>query len=257
MLIDWFTVIAQALNFALLVWLMKRFLYKPILDAIAAREARIAAELADAADKQAEATREREDFAQKNREIDEARASLLDQATAEASAERARLLDEARAEADALSARREIALRNSARELRQSLRQRAQDEVFAIARQALSQLAAASLEERLTAVFVQRLQELDEPARASLRDAIARAGDRALVRSAFPLPEEERQRVSRAVNQAFAAEIALSFVEAPALINGLELSAEGLKVSWSIADYLDTLQAGVDELLPTEPSGRP
>jgi F-type H+-transporting ATPase subunit b len=31
MLIDWFTVGAQALNFLILVWLMKRFLYKPIL----------------------------------------------------------------------------------------------------------------------------------------------------------------------------------------------------------------------------------
>ena len=37
MLIDWFTVGAQALNFIILVWLLKRFLYKPILDAIDAR----------------------------------------------------------------------------------------------------------------------------------------------------------------------------------------------------------------------------
>jgi F-type H+-transporting ATPase subunit b len=48
MLIDWFTVGAQALNFLVLVWLMKRFLYKPILDAIDEREKRIAAELANA-----------------------------------------------------------------------------------------------------------------------------------------------------------------------------------------------------------------
>jgi F-type H+-transporting ATPase subunit b len=44
MLIDWFTVGAQALNFLILVWLLKRFLYKPILDAIDAREKRIAAD---------------------------------------------------------------------------------------------------------------------------------------------------------------------------------------------------------------------
>ena len=48
MLIDWFTVGAQALNFLILVWLLKHFLYKPILNAIDAREKRIAAELADA-----------------------------------------------------------------------------------------------------------------------------------------------------------------------------------------------------------------
>ena len=48
MLIDWFTVGAQALNFIVLVWLMKHFLYQPVLDAIDAREKRIAAQLADA-----------------------------------------------------------------------------------------------------------------------------------------------------------------------------------------------------------------
>jgi len=48
MLIDWFTVGAQIVNFLILVWLLKHFLYKPILDAIDAREKKIAAELADA-----------------------------------------------------------------------------------------------------------------------------------------------------------------------------------------------------------------
>ncbi|NLX99005.1 MAG: hypothetical protein GXY83_22905 [Rhodopirellula sp.] len=33
--IDWFTVAAQVVNFLILVWLLKRFLYKPILHAIA------------------------------------------------------------------------------------------------------------------------------------------------------------------------------------------------------------------------------
>ena len=60
MLIDWFTVGAQVLNFLILVWLLKRFLYKPILDAIDAREERIAAELADADAKKAEAQKERD-----------------------------------------------------------------------------------------------------------------------------------------------------------------------------------------------------
>ncbi len=59
MLIDWFTVAAQVINFLVLVWLLKRFLYQPIIDAIDAREKRIAAELADADAKKAEARQER------------------------------------------------------------------------------------------------------------------------------------------------------------------------------------------------------
>ena len=66
MLIDWFTVGAQAVNFLILVWLLKRFLYKPILKAIDAREKRIAAELADAATQMNAAEQLRVEFQGKN-----------------------------------------------------------------------------------------------------------------------------------------------------------------------------------------------
>jgi F-type H+-transporting ATPase subunit b len=66
MLIDWFTVGAQVLNFDILVWWLKRFLYRPILNAVDARETRIAGELADADAKRAEAQKERDEFHRKN-----------------------------------------------------------------------------------------------------------------------------------------------------------------------------------------------
>ena len=118
MLIDWFTVGAQALNFIVLVWLLKRFLYKPILNAIDAREKRIATELADADAKKAEAQRERDEFQHKNEAFDQQRAALLSKATQEANAERQRLLGEAREAADALSAKRQETLSNEVRNLR-------------------------------------------------------------------------------------------------------------------------------------------
>ena len=107
MLIDWFTVGAQALNFLLLVWLLRRYLYRPILAAIDSREKRIAAELADAAAKQSDAKKERDLFEKKNRELDNDRAALLKAATDSAEVERQRLLGDARKDADALRAKRE------------------------------------------------------------------------------------------------------------------------------------------------------
>ncbi|MGB5569161.1 MAG: F0F1 ATP synthase subunit B, partial [Sedimenticolaceae bacterium] len=77
MLIDWFTVGAQLLNFLVLAWLLKRFLYRPILDALDAREQRIAAELADADAKRAEADKERDEFQHKNEAFEQQRAALL------------------------------------------------------------------------------------------------------------------------------------------------------------------------------------
>ena len=169
MLIDWFTVGAQALNFIILVWLLKRFLYKPILNTVDAREKRIAAELADADAKKAEAQKERDEYQHKNEEFDQQRAALLSKATDEAKAERQRLLDDARKAADALSAKRQEALRSDAQNLNQAIRRRTQQEVFAIARKALTDLATASLEERMSEAFIRRLRTIDGKAKENRR----------------------------------------------------------------------------------------
>ena len=192
MLIDWFTVGAQALNFLILVWLMKRFLYTPVLDAIDAREKRIAAVIADADQSKAEAAQERETFRRKNEEFDEQRAELVAQSRREANAERYRLLDEARQAADGLSAKRKEMLRRDVHTLNQAVGRRTQQEVLAIARQALTDLASTSLEARMTEVFTRRLRALDGEAKAGLAEGLKSAPDPAVVRSAFDLTDEQR-----------------------------------------------------------------
>lgn len=248
MLIDWFTVGAQALNFVILVWLMKRFLYKPILDAVDAREKRIAAALADANARQADALRARDEFQHKNDAFDQQRALLLEQATQTAETERQRLLDNARQAADALSAARREGLRADAQRLNQALIRRAQQEVIAIARKALTDLASASLEERIAEVFGQRLRALGGQARQDLAQALAGARAPAIVRSAFELPAAQRATIQSAVDETFSTHIALHFETLPDLVGGIELSANGQKVAWSIADYLGSFQKGLDEL---------
>jgi F-type H+-transporting ATPase subunit b len=249
MLIDWFTVGAQALNFLILVWLMKRYLYKPIRHAIDEREKRIAAELANADAKKAEAQKEHDEFQHKNAEFDQQRAALLSKATDEAQAERQRLLDEARKAAVALSSKRQETLKNEEHTLHQAIRRRTQQEVFAIARKALTDLATTSLEERLGEVFTRRLREMDGKAKEGLGAALKTASDPAVVRSTFDLPSEQRAAIQNALNETFSAEIRVRFETAPDLISGIELTTNGQKVAWSIADYLASLEKGVDELL--------
>ena len=249
MLIDWFTVGAQVLNFLILVWLLKHFLYKPILNAIDAREKRIAAELADADAKKTEAQKERDDFQSKNKAIDEQRSALLGKATDEAKAERERLLDEARKDADSLRARQATALRNDQKRLGGEITRLAKNEVFGIARKTLADLATVSLEERMGEVFTRRLREMDGKAKELLGTALKTSSEPALVRSAFDIGAEQRAAIQNALNETFSAEIRIRFETAPDLISGIELTTNGQKVAWSIADYLASLEKGVDELL--------
>ena len=79
------------------------------------------------------------------------------------------------------------------------------------------------------------------------------------MRSAFDLPAEQRAAIQKALNETFSADIRVRFETAPDLISGIELTANGRKVAWSIADYLASLEKGVGELLKEqdEPKRKP
>ena len=249
MLIDWFTVGAQAVNFIILVWLLKRFLYKPILDAVDARERRIAAELADADAKKAQAQKERDEFLNKSEAFDLQRAALLTQAEEEAKVERQRLLIEARQAADALSLQRQDSLQNEAHNLTRAIGERVQHEVFAIARKTLKDLASATLEERIGEAFVRRLRELEGSAKATVVNALKTASAPLVVRSAFDLPLAQRANIQKALEEISSGEVHLKYETAPELFAGVELASNGQKVCWSIADYLVSLESEVTRLL--------
>jgi F-type H+-transporting ATPase subunit b len=257
MLIDWFTVGAQLLNFLILVWLLKRFLYKPILEAIDAREKRIAAELAGAAAKQAAADTERDEFRAKSKALDDQRSAILGNAADEAKTERERLLAQARKDTDGLRVQQQNALRDDQAKLGAEMTRLVQEEVFGIARKALADLAAASLEERMGEVFTRRLREMDGKGKELLGTALKTLSGPALVRSAFEMAAKERSVIQNALNETFSADIPIRFETAPGIICGIELTANGQKLAWDIAEYLAALGRSLESRLDAEVSPAP
>ena len=263
MLIDWFTVIAQVVNFLILVWLLKRFFYQPILKALDARERRIAAELADADAKKREAELERSEFRQKNDEFDQQRATFLDKALDEAGAERKRLIAAARNDADNLRTRREEALKTEYQSLSEALTRRTCAEVFAISRKVLADLANTMLEAHMTEAFIRRMHELNPDEKAQLASAFktstpvltgtaAMAGAApagVVVRSAFDLPAAQQNLLVAVIRESLGTETSVRFETEPDLVSGIELVASGYKVTWSIAGYLASLEKEMDKLL--------
>ncbi len=255
MLIDWFTVGAQALNFIILVWLMKRFLYQPVLNAIAAREQKIAAELADAAATKTEAHKQQREFEKKSQTFDDQCAALLQQAVEAATTEGERLRAEARAAADTASAARAKALLADTQHLHADIARRTQQRVFDISRRVLVDLADVSLEQKACEVFIQRLRGVDDAALAALDTALTATSkaEPAVLRSAFELPALQRDAIQAALDATFGRAIPLKIETAPELVGGIELSAQGQKLTWSIGGYLSALSSG-DEV-PSDEMG--
>jgi F-type H+-transporting ATPase subunit b len=187
MLIDWFTVAAQAVNFLILVWLLKRFLYKPVLAAIDEREKRIATQLQDAEKKKAEALQEQTDFLRKNEKFEQQRSALLLEATTTAKTEREKVLETARQDSEELRSKLKKSLADELDNLNQKIETLAVQEVFSVVRKTLADLADVSLEERMTDTFIRRLHEQDDRQIEELKASLQSESKRVLVRSASAL----------------------------------------------------------------------
>jgi F-type H+-transporting ATPase subunit b len=254
MLIDWFTVAAQAVNFLILVWLLQHFLYKPILTAIDARETKIAAAVAAAAARQCEAQQSSDALAGRLKAFDDERAARMAQATLEVQQERERLLDAARREAADLVARQRSTLSADAASIGDRMAQLATAEVFSIAGKAFNELASAELEERLDSVFTQRLRQLGKEAKAAFATALGQSPMSATIRSRFAIGDAQKASLHNAVNETFSADVHLEFETVPAANYGIELTAGGQRLAWGIQEYIKDFQEKAQALMTPAPA---
>ena len=247
MLIDPFTVGAQILNFLILVWLLKRWLYGPIMRAMAAREARIREEL-DAASRlrdeaEAEGARYRELIAGVEAEQEERRAEVR----AELEAWRREHTQAVRTEVEAMRERWQQALQQEKEAFLLELRTRAGHAILDVARRTLRDLADRDIEEHVTSRFLTEVRALTEDERTQLVDAAREADRRVHVRTAYHLDETDRSRLRAALADLLGDELDVEFGTTPELVAGVELRAGGYKVAWSIGEYLRSLEDTLGE----------
>lgn len=241
---DWFTVIAQIINFLILVALLKRFLYGPIVRAMDRREGEIASRLDAATKKAADAEQERVRFEALSSELAGERDKMLARARDEAVALRQELLEKARQEADRSRDQWRESFRREQESLLQSLRRHVCEEACTVARSAVTGLADSSLEERMALCLERRIRDLDAAAREELAGHFDTAGGEIIVRSAFGMTPEGRAAIVRSLHSLTAA-AAPRFEVEPSLVCGVEILAGGRSLAWNLEEYL----AGLEERL--------
>jgi F-type H+-transporting ATPase subunit b len=248
-LIDWFTVIAQIINFLVLVYLLKRFLYKPIIKAMDERERRISGRLEEAEKREDEARHELERYQGKNKEIDGRRQVLLNQIKEDVEVQRKALIDQARDQVEGVRANWHEALEREKDAFLQDLRERTGRHTYAIARQALNDLADVDVEHQIIRVFVERLRSLDEEEQTALRESIEQSKQGVRVISAFEIPQDMSDEIAHVLEAFMAEPVELHFDTSPDVICGIELNAHGRKIAWSLRDYLEGLETTLAQVL--------
>ncbi len=244
MLIDWFTVAAQALNFLLLIWLLKRFLYGPIIQAMERREARIESRLQEARQEQEAAKKEAAEYQRLNREFEEGRDESMRQASEDAALHRQKLIDQGRAEASELAKAWKAAVCRDRQMFMTEMKKRIGNEVLQIARKSLDDLTGCDLATLLAERFIARFTALDETQQAHCQAAAEKSG--ILVRSTVALDEAIRHKLETALRRVLGQELALSYDIKEEMSLGIELILGGLKLSWGVDSYFAELEQQID-----------
>jgi len=253
MQINWFTVVAQILNFLVLVWLMKRYLYKPVLSAIDDREKKIAGQLADAKTKKDEAKAEQDEFNKKNQVFDQQKNDTMDKATAEAGAQGQKLLEEAKNKAKTLQDKLEKAAKDQQADLKHQMEQKTTQEVFAITKKVLSDLGDVNFEEQSVNVFIRRIGDIKEAEKELFIKALHSASGPIVVQSAFDLTEKQQTEIKTEVTKMLGTKPSFEFKTSAALVGGIELTTKGYKLAWSIAEYVNSFEKNIAAANPQKP----
>lgn len=247
MLFDWFTIIAQIVNFLILMFLLRRFLYKPIINTMEAREQRIASLLDEAEQKRKAAEDERQRFVQKNADWQ----ANLDRRKQEIEED----LDNWR-KVEMHAARQQVdrtleswfkTVEDHKSDFLNDLNQFTVQKTFAIARQAVQDLASADFEAQMIQAFLSNLKRNT----IDLSDLVSgddRGGNGALrVRSAFELDSSTQKKLQSELHTYLRDGASLQFETAPNLVAGIELvGANGYTAAWNLSRYLESLQTELE-----------
>jgi F-type H+-transporting ATPase subunit b len=238
MQLDWTTFLLEIVNFLVLVWLLKRFFYQPVLKVIGARQAAIDDTVAKARAKElaASALAEKYDARLKDweKEREQARSALRE----EVGKERERLLAKLNSDLDEERTRQHAVDDKTQREWTLRAETTAVARAGSFASRLLQRLAGPELEGKLIDVAIEDLAALSPARLAELRATLRDARGTVAVVTAYPLADERRDALKTAIRPLRESESKYVFTTDPALLAGMRVTVGPWTLRANLADEL-------------------
>lgn len=240
--IDWWTLGLQTVNLLVLLWLLGRYLFRPMAAMVAQRQAD-ADKLLDASKAAMASAEEAQKAAQAARaSADAERAAAVDAAHKDGEAQRAALIEAARQEARHLQDEARAGIARMQDEADARVGRRATALAGDIAARLLEEAAARIADTVFLDGFARALADLPDTA----REGIGSGQDKPVLVSARPLDGAQLAACRAAIATALGRELALDTAVDPALIAGLRFTSANVDVNASLRDDLARVLAGLE-----------
>lgn len=243
MSIDWITVAAQIANFLVLVWLLKRFLYRPILDGIDAREVEITNRMQEAVHAREQAQAVEQEYRDQMQALSVAQSEMTETIRMTAEEQREVLLAEAHQRLERERATWAADLDEEARKYTAKLHRTGAGVLLSLTRKALTDLADETLEARIAHHLMRKIKEMVP----DLRRAAGQASE-AVITSHDPLPAAVEEELTSEL-RGFFPQTALRFEADNNQAPGLVLRVGGAQLAWTVDSYIDGLDALIENQL--------
>jgi len=231
---DWWTLLLQIVNFLILVWLLHRFLYKPVQAVIAKRRTLAESALADASAKRAEAEAEKKQLDDARADFEAKRQALIDAAQKDAEAKRKSAMEATSKQADALLAKARAEAEKAREADIASLKEELAGTAVTIAKTILAGTADGDLDAVFRARILQKLDALP----AEKKTPAAQGGGPVHVVTASPLADSEQEAWRDALKARGFDSAPIAFSADPGLVAGAELRLPHGDVRFAWADQL-------------------
>jgi F-type H+-transporting ATPase subunit b len=245
MQLDLTSFLLELVNFAVLVWILHRFLYKPVLAAIDRRRALVERSLAEAKTARDEAGTLKAQVEERLASWERERAEAKGKLAAELAAQRAKGLADTAHAAEQERARLAALQAKDETERRRADEEHALEQAAAFASRLLERLSGPELDSRLVELLAADLGALQEDKRRSLAEAARAAGGSVAVLSARPLSEAARTRLEQAMSQQLGVECRAQYAVDAALLGGVRVALGPWLLQADLSDELRFFAGGV------------
>lgn len=246
--LNWTTFILEIINFLVLVWILKRFFYKPVQEVIARRRAAIAKELSDAKDMRAEAEAIEQQYHSRLDDWEHERETARQNLRREIEAERARLKDGLSAELAQERQKLNILEDRRAEQRQRETEQAAVRQAGRFLAQMLERLAGPELEARILDMVKDEITALPPDRLDALRQAWSTNQAPIVAQSGHTLKAEQRKRLQETFERLLGAGTAVwQFRENPDLIAGLRVNVGAWTLGANLRDELNFFTASSNE----------
>jgi F-type H+-transporting ATPase subunit b len=247
MQVDWTTFVLEIVNFLVLLWILKRFLYQPVLKVLGERRAAIEKTLSQANDTQAHAASLEKLFQNRLADWEQEKSRQRTQFETELAAERARQMQVLEKDLDVERERRLAQDERKLEQAQQQIETQAHEQAGRFAATLMSRLAGPELEARLIDAFIEDWTRWPDARLDGLRAASSADHANAQVVSAYPLAPEQRERIASTL-AARIGDVPVTFIEDHALVAGLRVSIGAWQIQMTIADELAQFAASASRV---------